>query len=72
MLDSITCSSCKYWIYHNNIKGTCDKIDIDTAPSTLNEKEGAAMAVNVDDDSGMSVSLLTFKSFGCLRHSSLA
>ena len=54
------CKNCHWWGRY--IEGVCDRIDIDENTVAPNE---ASMQVDVADDSGLFVKLVTGPEFGC-------
>lgn len=72
----MNCKTCKYWIKgHSGLigvkskepltTGACSRIDLDDG-SPL--KGSASIAADASDDSGLSASLVTSESFGCVLH----
>lgn len=62
-----TCKTCKFWSRVGmSVEGLCDKVDCIIRDKKLTFEINA----EADDDSGMTVQLITGEDFGCVHHES--
>ena len=68
-----TCKTCKHWSHSfrptvQNPVADCDLPDTITGEKLHKEGKGMELYVQVNDDSGLQVTLMTGENFGCVNH----